>query len=106
MVYNAAKVAELHTFCREKNAAMRDAQTPLSQYEKGYAGALQMVATRLKEAQEEEQPRPVETCEWKQDGPQSDYFDTSCARDTFRRPVGAKFCCFCGKPLIEVPFNG
>lgn len=49
-----------------------------------------------------------ESCYWDADYPGSDMFSTSC-KHAFRLDDGGpeenemKFCCFCGRPLVEEP---
>lgn len=53
-----------------------------------------------------------EPCSWLQDGPESNGYETGC-RQLFNvdpdcdGPLGEwmRFCCFCGKPLREVPYE-
>lgn len=49
------------------------------------------------------------TCEWRQD--EDGNWDTACGDkhiyiDGTPKENGAKFCCYCGAKLKEVPFNG
>ena len=52
----------------------------------------------------------MEKCEWSQDDEDSGKWDTSC-RNSFWIDNGIpsenhmKFCCYCGKPLVERPYQ-
>jgi hypothetical protein len=52
--------------------------------------------------------RPVETCEWRRNGDEGGLlWEAACqGRTNYDDPEGWTHCPFCGKPLIEVPFNG
>ena len=47
------------------------------------------------------------SCEWVQDDEDSNVWGTSCGNifcleETGPEDLGMRFCCFCGKPLVEV----
>jgi hypothetical protein len=49
-------------------------------------------------------------CEWAQEDESSDAWDTGCGRtflinDGTPSENGMRYCCFCGKTLIGVPFE-
>ncbi len=64
-----------------------------------------IIATSLREA------LPTsETCEWTQQSESDDHWGTDCGKefvfiDGSPTENGMSFCCFCGKKLINVPFD-
>ena len=58
-------------------------------------------------AQQPEQPRSEQFCQWHEDG--SGVWETDCKHEcTFEYDGpyknGSKFCCYCGKLLVEIPY--
>lgn len=58
------------------------------------------------------EPSAPETCEWKRMDDESDYYTTGCGDGYIMHGLatptdrGWRFCCYCSKPLREVPLNG
>ena len=55
-------------------------------------------------------PPTQETCTWAQDDEGGDVWNTDCHQifclgDGGPKDNGMMFCCFCGKPLVEIPWE-
>ena len=54
---------------------------------------------------------PPAECNWAQDDEGSEVWHPSCGRGMFSlteggpKDNGMKFCCYCGKPLVESPWT-